>query len=34
MLIFLQHLSAKLGIVTGHSLAANIRTKLPQAGRR
>ena len=30
MLIFLQHLSAKLGIVTGHSLAANIRTKLPK----
>ena len=29
MLIFLQHLSAKLGIVTGHSLAANIRTQLP-----
>ena len=30
MLIFLQHLSAKLGIVTGHSLAANIRTQLPK----
>lgn len=30
MLIFLQHLSAKLGIITGHSLAANIRTKLPK----
>jgi manganese transport protein len=30
MLIFLQHLSAKLGIVTGHSLAANIRAKLPR----
>ena len=30
MLIFLQHLSAKLGIVTGHSLAVNIRTKLPR----
>jgi manganese transport protein len=30
MLIFLQHLSAKLGIVTGHSLAANIRAKLPK----
>jgi manganese transport protein len=29
MLIFLQHLSAKLGIVTGRSLAANIRSKLP-----
>jgi manganese transport protein len=30
MLIFLQHLSAKLGIVTGRSLAANIRAKLPK----
>jgi manganese transport protein len=30
MLIFLQHFAAKLGIVTGHSLAANIRTKLPK----
>jgi hypothetical protein len=30
MLIFLQHLSAKPGIVTGHSLAANIRMKLPR----
>ena len=30
MLIFLQHFAAKLGIVTGHSLAANIRTKLPR----
>ena len=30
MLIFLQHLSAKLGIVTGRSLAANIRTSLPR----
>jgi manganese transport protein len=30
MLIFLQHLSAKLGIVTGHSLAVNVRTKLPR----
>ncbi len=30
MLIFLQHFSAKLGIVTGRSLAANIRTRLPK----
>ncbi len=30
MLIFLQHLSAKLGIVTGRSLAANVRTHLPR----
>jgi len=30
MLIFLQHLSAKLGIVTGRSLAANIRAQLPR----
>lgn len=30
MLIFLQHLSAKLGIVTGHSLAVNIRARMPQ----
>jgi len=30
MLIFLQHLSAKLGIVTGRSLAANIRTSMPR----
>jgi manganese transport protein len=30
MLIFLQHLSAKLGIVTGRSLAANIRVHLPR----
>ena len=29
MLIFLQHLSAKLGIVTGRSLAANVRERLP-----
>ena len=33
MLIFLQHLSAKLGIVTGRSLAANVRTHLPRARR-
>jgi len=30
MLIFLQHLSAKLGIVTGRSLSANVRTHLPR----
>ena len=30
MLIFLQHLSAKLGIVTGHSLAVNVREQLPK----
>lgn len=30
MLIFLQHLSAKLGIVTGRSLAVNVRTNLPR----
>src|SRR5512137_1479697 len=30
MLIFLQHLAAKLGIVTGRSLAANIRTHVPR----
>jgi manganese transport protein len=30
MLIFLQHLSAKLGIVTGRSLAANVRANLPR----
>lgn len=30
MLIFLQHLSAKLGIVTGRSLAANVRLRLPK----
>ena len=30
MLIFLQHLSAKLGIVTGHSLAVNVRANLPR----
>ena len=30
MLIFLQHLSAKLGIITGRSLAVNIRTRLPR----
>ncbi len=30
MLIFLQHLSAKLGIVTGHSLAVNVRKQLPK----
>ncbi|HQG54171.1 MAG TPA: Nramp family divalent metal transporter [Thermoleophilia bacterium] len=30
MLIFLQHLSAKLGIVTGRSLAANVRAHLPK----
>ncbi|HEY5169069.1 MAG TPA: Nramp family divalent metal transporter [Thermoleophilia bacterium] len=29
MLIFLQHLAAKLGIVTGRSLAVNIRTHVP-----
>jgi manganese transport protein len=30
MLIFLQHLAAKLGIVTGRSLAVNVRTHLPR----
>ena len=30
MLIFLQHLAAKLGIVTGRSLATNIRERLPK----
>ncbi len=30
MLIFLQHLAAKLGIVTGRSLAANVRAHLPR----
>jgi len=30
MLIFLQHLSAKLGIITGRSLAANVRARLPR----
>ena len=30
MLIFLQHLSAKLGIVTGRSLSANVRMHLPR----
>jgi manganese transport protein len=30
MLIFLQHLSAKLGIVSGRSLAANIRLSTPR----
>jgi len=30
MLIFLQHMAAKLGIVTGHSLAANVRQHLPR----
>jgi manganese transport protein len=30
MLIFLQHLSAKLGIVTGRSLSANVRAHLPR----
>ena len=30
MLIFLQHLSAKLGIVTGRSLAVNVRAHLPR----
>ncbi len=30
MLIFLQHMAAKLGIVTGHSLAANVRAHLPR----
>ena len=30
MLIFLQHLSAKLGIVTGRSLAVNVRANLPR----
>jgi manganese transport protein len=29
MLIFLQHLAAKLGIVTGRSLAVNVRTHTP-----
>lgn len=29
MLIFLQHLAARLGIVTGRSLAANVRAHLP-----
>src|SRR5512136_2961999 len=29
MLIFLQHWAAKLGIVTGRSLAVNVRTHLP-----
>ncbi len=31
MLIFLQHLAAKLGIVTGHSLAANVRAHFAPA---
>jgi manganese transport protein len=30
MLIFLQHMSAKLGIVTGRSLAANVRAHVPR----
>ena len=30
MLIFLQHMSAKLGIVSGRSLAANIRAHVPR----
>jgi manganese transport protein len=30
MLIFLQHMAAKLGIVTGRSLAANVRAHLPR----
>jgi manganese transport protein len=30
MLIFLQHLAAKLGIVTGRSLAVNVREHLPR----
>ncbi|HJW76494.1 MAG TPA: Nramp family divalent metal transporter [Thermoleophilia bacterium] len=30
MLIFLQHLSARLGIVTGRSLAANVRATMPR----
>ena len=30
MLIFLQHLSARLGIVTGRSLAANVRQRFPR----
>jgi manganese transport protein len=30
MLIFLQHLAAKLGIVTGRSLAANVRAHMPR----
>ncbi len=30
MLIFLQHLSAKLGIVTGRSLSANVRAHMPK----
>jgi manganese transport protein len=30
MLIFLQHLSARLGIVTGRSLAANVRRRFPR----
>ena len=29
MLIFLQHLAAKLGIVTGRSLAVNVRAHMP-----
>ena len=33
MLIFLQHMAAKLGIVTGRSLAANVRAHLPQLTR-
>ena len=30
MLIFLQHMAAKLGIVTGRSLAANVRAHMPR----
>src|SRR5512139_295629 len=30
MLIFLQHMAAKLGIVTGRSLAVNVRAHLPR----
>ena len=30
MLIFLQHMAAKLGIVTGRSLAANVRVHMPR----
>ena len=30
MLIFLQHMAAKLGIVTRRSLAANVRARMPR----
>ena len=33
MLIFLQHMAAKLGIVTGRSLAVNVRAHLPAVAR-